>query len=53
MFGMSAVQFNGTLRCANDERPEAAAQKTAAPGTAEAPAGQTVAAPASEQGGQE
>ncbi|MBE6367289.1 MAG: hypothetical protein E7052_05200 [Lentisphaerae bacterium] len=53
MFGMSAVQFNGTLRCANDERPEAAAQKTAAPGTAEAPAGQTVAAPAPEQGGQE
>ena len=23
MFGMPAVQFNGTLRCGNDERPEA------------------------------
>ena len=30
MFGMSVIQFNGTLRCGNDERPEAAAKRKAA-----------------------
>ena len=30
MFGMSAIMFNGTLRCGNDERPEAAIRRPAA-----------------------